>query len=421
MSSPEISEAQSDQKVPLTKLDHFLRGTLVGTFVTGLIAIYIVNDMPIVEAMMGTNLPLLGCPVPKDDTITRVDSEIGNTRVINFRDPRIPHTDTKSELKDPRNWATSEEIRTWNKHDIANENGLTVFDNKKQREQLEKLVDIEDTSATNSAYQIAAEMMQKYGVVLRVPDLEPGMDVEGKTKFQNLSPEEHKAIRMALVSLAYTYEDKPKELIDLAGLIRINIQAIKQDKSDLVIMGEAAMLRGSYIIDPYVGGNINTLVDTNNHELGHLIDAMLCGNNRATEADFVFRSLNPTNFSYTGLDVPTSPIPPTLIDSAPNAMEDATVLINGNLKPNVRKKVRIDLANRVAHIAFRNPYDAKNRPEDFASNFELLLNQRNYQLIDVLGKSPLGKKTRFALARIAEKDPRIEKYYTELGKTIIKR
>ncbi len=368
---------------------------------------------PEIELATKGNLPFIGCLVPSADLQQRTETALMQTTFVDRNDPRIPRYDTAANYP-----ASSSEVTLWRKQVLAEKYGLTVFDTTEQQAKLWELLFSKKPEALNDAYTIAADTMRRYGIELHVPDLTDAIGKAERTSHDGISDSDSRAFKLAFARVVMAYQDKPKELIELA-----KVKTISLERNPDKYIGKAFQFEGKISFDPYQDMGTTEAIDTLNHELGHMIDSATCDGFRGTSGDPAFRSLNPTTFRYDGVSKKDEKSLNFLVRKENSVIQFAQLLKDDKLKPSERTKVQVDLDNLKATVMTVKQRGLLDRTEDIGTLSEVELNPPRYGAIRALKDSTIYKKFVFLLSRLDMLDDKIGKniaaYYMELGGTVI--
>jgi hypothetical protein len=311
--------------------------------------------------------------------------------------------------------------------EAAARNGLHIFD---PRQVLAPYYDDAYKQMGNSiplvSYQeMAAQFLGRYGVnlvqptdtsVYRYGSLMSPFSNSMATGFEGLEVKRH------YINLISNVAELPVELVRQVGLTEVVV--VKIDDKNIAGMAETATKTantGRFYIDPSKRMPINTF----NHEFFHLWDAKQCKGN-SLDKDPSFSAINPSgDRTYVGEKYaevadknPGLTISSVIFSKTAQALQEEWN--KATLNPGYSKAQSKQYSNMYdalfSNAVTPRPYGLAAIAEDKAVFGEELLSPYAYDLGVFADRSPVAKeKAEYLLARMLQDDPRIVRYFNEVG------
>lgn len=409
-SSPGAHEAAT----PLN--EHSLRGPVkraVSKLCLGSVGIgaTLITPAATAEYTLADTFPGLACVGADKTALQSSRAALSAGYLVDVFNPAIPHSVTKARSGSPEK-ATYQEAQKWRKFDLARQHGVTVFDLDKTIAKVNMRLNGTGTPDVAAAYKLAKKAVRQYGIKLYVPQLD-----DAKTPMDS---SDTVGIGLQLLGTLTALNDMPKELITFAGVKQLRIEHIDSNDPGGVVAGRSMLGKGIIRLNPATPDlDLDKATEVFGHEVGHHVYLALCGGMIAMNNDEALQTYNPAGFHYTGENVPTSAIPPTVSELGDDPAADARVAHDLKYARPSKPSVSIDLEKNLANIAFLAPYNTKSTQEDAASILQSLITQQTRPLVGLLGSSPLGQKTYLMEARLRRALPDVAGFLNEYFGSVI--
>lgn len=363
------------------------------------------------EYTLADTFPMLACVGVDKAALQTARAALSASYLVDAYNPAIPHAATKSPAGNQER-ATYQEVQKWRKFDLARQYGVTVFDLDKTISKVNKSLNGAETADVIAAYKLAKKAVRQYGIKLYAPQLD-----DGKASIDNVDTI---GIGLQLLGSLTALNDMPKELITFAGVKQLRIEHIDSDDPNGIVAGRSQLRKGIIRLNPAIPElTLDTATELFGHELGHHVYHMLCGSITAMNNDEALQAHNPVGFRYTGENVPTIAIPPTVSELGDDPVADARAAHDLKYATPPKPTVSVELEKNLANIAFLAPYNAKSSQEDAASILQTLVTEQPRSLLGLLGDSPLGQKTYLMEARLHQALPGAAAFMSEYFGSVI--
>ncbi len=394
---------------------------VIGSIVTAAVA---VSSLSIVygrsfEEHPGTEQLAFGMSLTETNEVEPIDSLLAKHTVVNLNDPLIPHFNDESTPDNFDRPATRQEAEWWRQQNLARELGLTVYDTRKEQQDLWKLLETPDLAAGKLSNAIAQEVMRRYGLNLHIPAYESTSTPDNAAPNSALTPMQE-SVLFTMPTLIQWLQNKPVELFDKLGVKSITLAAVQDTK-----IAQSVFMNEEILFDPSksMSLDIDEVGASLDHELAHFAHLR----NRVFPFDMMndseYIGLNPSGFEY-GNDRPLDPSLKYLKTSSNNAQDLTTKLDTialEKVKSTTERAAKLQTVRKlVMSTVLVKPHSKTNVAEDVATAGGLLFDPRQYTLIKTITGSPLYNKITLQAQRLGKIDKRLLDYFVGLGTTTYK-